>query len=108
MVRQGWQVDDLITRIKNHPKLNENLFWLDSISDEFLEQLYANSSCLLAVSEGEGFGLPIIEAMKHNLPIIARDIPVFNEIIGKKALYFSDNTAITLVKCLATWLIYRQ
>lgn len=103
--QQGWQVDDLITRIKNHPKLNENLFWLDSISDEFLEQLYANSSCLLAVSEGEGFGLPIIEAMKHNLPIIARDIPVFNEIIGKKALYFSDNTAITLVKCLATWLI---
>ncbi len=103
--KQGWHVDDLITRIKTHPKLNKNIFWFNSISDEFLEQLYSNSSCLLAASEGEGFGLPIIEAMKNNLPVIARDIPIFNEIIGSKALYFTDNTPATLAKCLKIWLL---
>lgn len=103
--KQGWQVESLIKKINNHPKLNKNLFWFHSISDEFLEQLYAKSSCLLALSEGEGFGLPIIEAMKNNLPIIARDIPVFNEIAGDKALYFKEKTPSSLAQCLSNWLL---
>ena len=33
-------------------------------------------------SFGEGFGLPLIEAARHHLPIIARRRPVFEEVIG--------------------------
>jgi len=96
--KQGWHVDDLIKRIENHPEINNRLFWFDSISDEFLEHIYSNVSCLIAPSEGEGFGLPIIEAMKHNLPIIARDIPVFREVAGSAASYFLGTTGHVLFK----------
>lgn len=105
--KQGWHVESLIEKINNHPKINKNLFWFNSISDEFLEQLYENSSCLIASSEGEGFGLPIIEAMKHNLTIIARDIPVFNEIAGDKAYYFKEKTPSNLAHCLNNWLLLK-
>lgn len=98
--KQGWHVDDLLERIHNHPELNKRLFWFNSISDEFLQRIYFSASCLVAASEGEGFGLPIIEAMKYNLPIIARDIPVFREVAGDKANYFMGTTALSLAKPL--------
>ena len=49
----------------------------------------AVSSSLIAASECEGFGLPLIEAARQGLPVIARDIPVFREVAGDHAFYYS-------------------
>lgn len=101
----GWMVEELITTLLSHSLLHNQLFWLDSTSDEYLEKIYASSACLIAASEGEGFGLPLIEAAQHRLPIIARDIPVFREVAGEFAYYFSnDNDPLVLVKTIAEWL----
>jgi glycosyltransferase involved in cell wall biosynthesis len=88
--KQGWMVENLIAKINAHPERNKRLFWLEGISDEFLEQIYRVSTCLIAASEGEGFGLPLIEAAQKKLPIIARDIPVFKEVAGEYAYYFEN------------------
>lgn len=97
--REGWtplpddmrrDLPETIASIINHKELNKRLFWLNGISDEFLDQVYACSSCLLASSYGEGFGLPLIEAAQHKVPIIARDIPVFREVAGSYARYFEN------------------
>ena len=61
----GWLVDKLIDKIRQHPELNQRLFWLEGISDEYLEKVYVAITCLIAPSEGEGFGLPLIEAAQH-------------------------------------------
>lgn len=90
--KSGWLVEDAVNFINAHPQKNIKLFWFDSISDEFLEKLYAASSALIAASQAEGFGLPLIEAAKHSLPLIARDIPVFKEVAQNHAFYFT-NTA---------------
>jgi glycosyltransferase involved in cell wall biosynthesis len=58
---------------------------------------------LLGVSLDEGFDLPLIEAAKHALPILARDIPVFREIAGEHAAYFSGTTAKELAAALEGW-----
>ena len=50
------------------------------------------SDVLVAPSRGEGFGLPLIEAAQHKLPIFARDIPVFREVAGENAFFFQSNT----------------
>src|SRR5262249_2265090 len=83
--KQGRMVERLIDRLRAHSELNRRLFWLDGVSDEYLDKVYAASTCLIAASEGEGFGLPLIEAAQHKLPIIARDIPVFREVAGESA-----------------------
>lgn len=87
----GWMMDDLADQLRNHPELNRKLFWLEAISDEYLDRVYAACSSLIAASEGEGFGLPLIEAARHGLPVIARDIPVFREVAGEAATYFEDS-----------------
>ena len=102
--KQGWLVDDLVARLRAHPELNKHLFWLEGISDEYLEKVYAASTCLIAASYGEGFGLPLIEAAQHKLPIIARDIPVFREVAGEHAFYFDAADAQGLAASIQQWL----
>lgn len=106
--KQGWLVDALIERLKAHPELQHRLFWLPGISDEFLDQIYASSRCFIAASEGEGFGLPLIEAARHGLPIIARNLPVFREVAGDKAHYFDSSAPELLAVTIKEWLaLYR-
>ena len=102
--KPGWLVEDLVQCLRNHPELGAQLHWLESVSDEYLEVIYSASSCLIAASEGEGFGLPLIEAAQYHLPIIARDLPVFREITGAHAFYFNGLKPSDLSDALSVWL----
>ena len=99
----------LITKkLHTHSELGRRLFWLNGISDEYLEKIYAASTCLIASSYGEGFGLPLIEAAQHGLPILARDIPVFREVAGGHALYFSGDGTSDLEAGVRNWLAQKS
>ena len=98
-------IPEIIKYLRNHPECNKRLFWLEGISDEYLEKVYATSACLIAASEGEGFGLPIIEAAVHHMPIIARDIAVFREVANENAHYFSGDSASHLAEVIKEWLM---
>ncbi|SHE36594.1 Glycosyltransferase involved in cell wall bisynthesis [Desulfacinum infernum DSM 9756] len=102
--KQGWMVEALARRIKTHPERDHRLFWLQGISDEYLERIYQRSTCLIAASYGEGFGLPLVEAAQHKLPIIARDIPVFREVAGNYAYYFKTDQPDDLAHTITIWL----
>jgi glycosyltransferase involved in cell wall biosynthesis len=101
---QGWKVEALAKRIRNHPEQGTRLFWLQGISDEYLEKVYLASTCLIVASINEGFGLPLIEAAHYGIPIIARDISVFREVAGNSAFYFSGETPEHLSEALQVWL----
>ncbi|MDP3560522.1 MAG: glycosyltransferase family 1 protein [Legionellaceae bacterium] len=102
--KQGWMMDVFIEKLRSHPELGSRLFWLEGLSDEYMEKIYAVSDGLIMASEGEGFGLPLIEAARHRLPIIARDISVFREIAGEHAYYFSGLSAEALALSITQWI----
>jgi glycosyltransferase involved in cell wall biosynthesis len=115
--REGWKdlpnsarrdIPLTVQRLRDHPERNERLLWLEGISDEYLDMIYTASTCLIAASHGEGFGLPLIEAARHKLPIIARDIPVFREVAGQHACYFNDSETEGLPQVIKKWLILRR
>ncbi|MBT9551226.1 MAG: glycosyltransferase [Hydrogenophaga sp.] len=106
--KQGWMVEPLAEKLRSHNERERRLIWLEGISDEYLEHVYVSSTCLIAGSYGEGFGLPLIEAAQHNLPIIARDIPVFREVAGKHAFYFNAITSEQLTQFISNWLTLYQ
>ena len=104
--KEGWLVDELSDKIRNHPELDKRLFWLEGISDEYLGEVYDASTCLMSASEGEGFGLPLIEAAQKKKPVICRDILVFREVAGEYAYYFKNNTnPATMAKTVKEWLL---
>lgn len=107
--RQGWSVESFVRRLRAHPERGKRLIWLDRASDELLLKLYRSASALVVASEGEGFGLPLVEAARHGLPIIVRDLPVFREIAGDKAFYFTGTSGQELANALMAWLnLYRR
>jgi glycosyltransferase involved in cell wall biosynthesis len=63
----------------------------------------------IAASFGEGFGLPLIEAARHKLPILAREIPVFREVASNHASYFKGTEPEALASSIRNWLaLYAQ
>ena len=102
--KHGWMTERLGTRLTGNEKYGSSLFWYEIASDEFLEKIYQASTCLIAASQAEGFGLPLIEAAQYGLPIIARDIPVFREVAHDGAFYFKGDKAQDLANAITTWL----
>ncbi|RLP74386.1 glycosyltransferase [Xanthobacter tagetidis] len=111
--KEGWRgvpqedaqsLPELMDRLRHHPELGKRLFWLQDTSDEFLDRIYQEADCLIAASLDEGFGLPLIEAARHGIPIIARDIPVFREVAGGCATYFSGHDGPALATAIEAWL----
>lgn len=103
--KQGWQVEGLCDRLRRHPEAGRRLFWFDAASDALLERLYGTATCLLMPSEGEGFGLPLIEAAQVQMPILARDLPVFREVAGDHAAYFAGLAPEDLARAVRDWLV---
>lgn len=102
--KHGWDVNEIIYKIKTHHRLNKKLFWFDDASDSELESLYEIADCLIAASHGEGYGLPIIEAAHRGIPIICRDIAVFHEVAGDNALYTNALNAQIFSDDIKKWL----
>jgi len=102
--KQGWKVDELIAKVRNNRNYGNRLLWLDEVSDEFLENIYSSATALIAASKNEGFGLPLVEAAQHGLPVIARDIPVFREVATVGTTFFDGTTPNILADTLIAWL----
>lgn len=102
--KKGWRIDEFADRLVKHPEMGTRLFWLEGISDEYLLKVYEKATCLIAASWGEGFGLPLIEAAHHGIPIIARDLPVFREVAKDHAFYFDSQTPTGLAASITEWL----
>jgi glycosyltransferase involved in cell wall biosynthesis len=59
------------------------------VSDERLKEMYRTSAALVYPSLDEGFGIPPLEAMSYDLPVIASNIPVLKELFSEAPLYIS-------------------
>jgi glycosyltransferase involved in cell wall biosynthesis len=102
--RPGWKTEALQKLLRSHPQVGKRLFWLEDVSDEFLEQLYATCKGVLVASRAEGFGLPLIEAALHKKPILARKLAVFKELDISGLTYFSGDAPQDLATALSNWL----
>lgn len=94
----------LADQIRRCPYLNTKLFWVAHASDEYLDKLYRGSSAVLFASLAEGFGLAVWEGARYGKPLILRDLPVFKELAGKNAFYFSGTKDEDLASAVEEWL----
>ena len=58
-----------------------------------LEALWALADCAAFPTRAEGFGLPVLEAMRRGVPVACSDIPVLREVAGDAASYFDPGDA---------------
>jgi glycosyltransferase involved in cell wall biosynthesis len=60
------------------------------VQDDTLRDLYLLSDCLFFPSKQEGFGLPVLEAALHRMPVWCRDIPAFRALEGSGSFLLDD------------------
>ncbi len=82
----------------------KDIKFLNYVSDEELPALYANAAVFAFPSHGEGFGLPVIEAMSFGTPVVASDMPALREIADGAALFAAPDDVAAWTGSLASLL----
>ncbi len=54
-----------------------------------LKEIYDKFDLVLLLSEYEGFGLPVLEAQSHAIPVACSNIPIFKEVLQETAFYLN-------------------
>ena len=93
--KKGWLYDKIF-KISRELELNEHAIFTDYISNADMATLYNNASVFVLPSLYEGFGLPILEAMSHNCPVIASERSSLPEVCDDACLFFSPHNAVQL------------
>lgn len=75
-----------------------------------IQSYYSNAQVYVLSSRWEGFGLVLIEAMAHGLPIVSSDLPTSKEILGDFGLYYENGNVEELARRLedATHLNWKE
>src|SRR5206468_12139844 len=75
-----------------HLGIGDRVVFCGWISDRDLDGLYRAGVCLAFPSLAEGFGLPVVEAMRRGLPVACSDRTSLPEIAGGAALLFDPES----------------
>jgi len=65
-----------------------------------IQTYYSNAQVYVLSSRWEGFGLVLVEAMAHGLPVVSSDLPTSKEIMGDFGLYFKNGNIEELAERL--------
>lgn len=77
--------------------LDYNYLQLNKLNNENLNHLYNKAYALLYPSSYEGFGIPIIEAMKTKCPVIAFKNSSIPEVAGEAALLYEKENVDSII-----------
>lgn len=80
--QRGWEAQAAFAMLDRCPAIEGKAIELGTYGDEALAGLLKGARALLMPSFAEGFGMPVIEALRLGTPVIASDLPVFREIAG--------------------------
>ncbi len=88
--RLAWQYKDLIKSLGTY-KYREDVVITGHIADDRFASLMGSAYALVYPSLWEGFGVPVLEAMRCNVPVITSANSAMQELAGDAALYAMSN-----------------
>lgn len=94
--RFAWKSEEIRHMVTSNP----DIIHLGMLGDRDKTEILSASEGLLYVSLFEGFGLPIIEAMAVNVPVITSNISSMAEVAGNAAVTVSPDKADEIAKAL--------
>jgi glycosyltransferase involved in cell wall biosynthesis len=86
----GW-LEDEASVLAPARRLGDRVRVLGRVGDPVLGALYRGADLFAFPSRHEGFGIPVLEAMAQETPVIAADIPALREIAGGAAVLRSPD-----------------
>ena len=96
----GWQVDRLeaaLGRLRDPSRFRR----LGHVAHDQLGHLYAGARVFAFPSVYEGFGIPVLEAMACDVPVVTTDVPAIREVAGDAAAIVPAGDVDALAGALA-------
>lgn len=90
--KKGWLYEDILAAPQKYG-VESSVKFLDFVSDEDLPGFYKKAEVYVLPSLYEGFGLPVLEAMRYGCPVITSDVSSLPEAGGDAALYVDPENA---------------
>lgn len=81
-------------------KIKHNFIFTGYADDGELSMLYRNATALVFPSKYEGFGLPVLEAMVNECPVVCSNVSSLPEVGGDAATYFDPDSVDSLQEAL--------
>lgn len=85
------QEEDIEKLLKETMEATKGITYLDYVTHDKKHQLFSECSCFVFPSKAEGFGMPLIEVMKFEKPILVGNLDIYDEIIGLEVNKFDLN-----------------
>ncbi len=85
--KKGWLYEEILAAPEKLG-IEDSVRFLDFVPDEDLPSFYENAKCYVLPSLYEGFGLPVLEAMKYGCPVVTSNVSSLPEAGGDAAIYF--------------------
>jgi glycosyltransferase involved in cell wall biosynthesis len=98
--KAGWQTAGLQRELRGLDLERDGAIWLEDVDDSKLHELYRACRCVLVASHGEGYCLPLHEALAYGKPVLARDLPVLRELHSPLISYFTGDDPLSLAAAL--------
>ena len=80
--QRGWECENIVDLLDRCEMLQGFVTEVAGCTDADLVSYLHHSQALLFPSFIEGYGLPLVEALTLNVPVLASDLPVFREVAG--------------------------
>lgn len=98
--KPGWHCTAILDRILGHPELGRRLFYQCDLNDAELHFAYSHAYAVVTASVGEGFGLPVVEALHLGKRVLASDIPPHRVAGGDRCTYFDLHSPKCVLKLI--------
>jgi glycosyltransferase involved in cell wall biosynthesis len=99
-VKAGWGVEVVQKEIDKDSEFAKRVINAGAISDEDLGCLYSACEAFLFPSTYEGFGLPVLEAMKCGAPVICSNTSSLPEVAGSAAILVDPKDEVALAEAI--------
>jgi glycosyltransferase involved in cell wall biosynthesis len=103
--RLAWKNDDFLQLLRTY-KYRNDVIITGYISESNLAQLMSSAYAMVYPSLFEGFGVPVLEAMKSGIPVLTSANTSMQEVGGEAALYFDPSSVQDMSEKLM--LIYKD
>lgn len=100
VVLPGGRGADPLVPLAKQLDVESDVLPLGWVTSAQLESLYACASLYVCPSLTEGFGLPVVDAMRRGCLVLANDVPVLREVGGDAALYVDARSPETLAEAI--------
>ena len=97
--KKGWKYKAIFEAIAESD-YRKNIYHLDYLNDELVALCYKLATVFVYPSYYEGFGLPLLEAIKLGTPVVCSNTSSLPEVVGDAALQINPHCYLELAEAI--------